>query len=94
MALTIPQLQAMYKAIHGVEAGDVHRLRASFMFNVEYLAITKEQRSAGKAANFLELYATPIKSFTDFDALDKRNKRVSKQLRYKPITNWSFGPTV
>ena len=78
LMITIKQLQAAYKAIHGVEAGDVHRLRAAFLFNVPYLAVKDEQVIVGESVNFAELHKPRIGRLTSF----------------RPTKNWSFRPSV
>lgn len=84
--LPIAQLQAMYKAINGVEAGDVHRLQASYMFDVPYIAVNKEQREEAKKFNFKELYS-------DEPVINSMRLKIRNTKSYRPVTNWAFRPT-
>lgn len=52
MQPTIQQLQSAYRAINGIDASDIHRLRASHHFNVEYVSVTDEQYVVGQQLNF------------------------------------------
>jgi DNA polymerase I-like protein with 3'-5' exonuclease and polymerase domains len=98
--ITIAQLQAAYKAINGVEAGDVHRLRASYMFGVPYLDITEEQRQIGEAANIQEQFGGSIcksnldKIICSTPITDAISLAYRKVRRYKHVTDWSFRPSV